>query len=1015
MRTGLFRQRAAVAPRAVLRAGSAHRVRSRSRRLLMLLRCLALTMLGAQAYADSMLRHFDIQTQAAASALNEFARQADITLVFSSVLVAKHQAAGIHGDFTVIDGLRKLLDGTGLSFKQVSATTIAIRAASDAGDSPDPPPNAEDTKQAPAENETPIKGDTNMNHRGLLTRLASLFALSGALLAGGHAAYGQEPAAQAAPETAGQAGAPVDASAANTSTLEEVVVTGTAASGGLKKLDASFQITTASLAEIQDSSPSSSADLLKIVPSIWAESGGGEAGPNIELAGYPGGSGAPYVTYSINGSPVYPSHNLSFLDDSSMFRLDDTVERVEVVLGGPSVVFSDGQLGATANFILRQGTETPHGDIGVTVGSEGMYRLDGFYGGPISQDWYMSAGGFYRVSDGVRPSQYPADDGGQFTATLSHTMDQGSIMFYARVLNDKNLFIADIPLVATGSGKNVTYSAFPGFNPLTGWFAGSAIQGLSVQECPGCAPLTANLADGRGANLHTFGSDLDLDISDGIKLSNKLMYTGGDMPTIGIFTGGAPPVTMSSFITSAVTAANGNAPAVAAGGLATGGAATYVGGGAVNPNTYVMENGFWDVDKQLQSFTDDLRFTFEVVPGNNLTVGSYFAAYTSNDTWYLGNNELMTATPNAQLINLTLNNGAIVSNNGLASACTYCLVDRFQGLNAALFFSDQWRIEQWLLDAGYRIEEQKVDGTIENTTSTNLSTSPLSLYNQGVSVPNGTWKVANCETTLQLGNGAQCDEFEKIKGSWTVGGTYELSQHMSVYARADQGVHFPSFDDLRNGTPQTESIQNYEVGYRVQTDTIYADVDVFHRTFSGVPFQQYVTIGPTLVNLVFSYGVDSTGVDFVGRWQPIQHLSLGITGNWQDSTYTNIIAAGGAGADGNILQRQPRFQMRFTPEYDVPMGWGDVRFFATYSYIGLRYSDPGNAQVLPAYATLDGGIVADIGHFELRLQGTNLTNELGITEQDARAASGTSGSSGGFALGRPIFGREINLGLKYKF
>jgi hypothetical protein len=51
----------------------------------------------------------------------------------------------------------------------------------------------------------------------------------------------------------------------------------------------------------------------------------------------------------------------------------------------------------------------------------------------------------------------------------------------------------------------------------------------------------------------------------------------------------------------------------------------------------------------------------------------------------------------------------------------------------------------------------------------------------------------------------------------------------------------------------------------------------------------------------------------------------------------------------------------------------------------------------------------------VRLQGTNLTNELGITEQDARAASGTSGSSGGFALGRPIFGREENIGVKYKF
>ena len=98
------------------------------------------------------------------------------------------------------------------------------------------------------------------------------------------------------------------------------------------------------------------------------------------------------------------------------------------------------------------------------------------------------------------------------TATLSHDMDNGSIMFYARELNDKNLFISDIPLAVTGTGKNVSYSAFPGFNPLTGWYAGSGIQGLSVQECPGCAPLTANLADGRGANIHTFGNNLDLDV-----------------------------------------------------------------------------------------------------------------------------------------------------------------------------------------------------------------------------------------------------------------------------------------------------------------------------------------------------------------------------------------------------------------------------------------------------------------------------------------------------------------------
>jgi len=120
--------------------------------------------------------------------------------------------------------------------------------------------------------------------------------------------------------------------------------------------------------------------LLKIVPGIWAESSGGAAGANIELAGFPGGSDSPYVTYSVNGSPIFPSSgNISFMDNSSLFRLDESVERTEVLQGGPGVLYSNGQMGATANFILREGTADPQGDIGITVGTESLYRVDGFY------------------------------------------------------------------------------------------------------------------------------------------------------------------------------------------------------------------------------------------------------------------------------------------------------------------------------------------------------------------------------------------------------------------------------------------------------------------------------------------------------------------------------------------------------------------------------------------------------------------------------------------------------------
>ncbi len=961
-------------------------------------------LLGSQALANGSLRHFDIQPQATALALNEFARQADITLVFSSELVATHQTAELHGEFTVLDGLKRLLKGSGLSFTQVSDTTIAIGEASGPGGA-----GAPSTEPESGENKPSNRGDIDMNHRGLFTRLGGLFALTGAVLTGGHAAGQQTNAPEAAQP------APADASAANTSTLEEIVVTGTAAASGLKKLDASFSITTASLEEIRDVNPSSAADLLKIVPGIWPESSGGAAGANIELAGFPGGGDAPYVTYSINGSPIYPSSgNISFLDNSSQFRLDESVERAEVLQGGPGVVFSNGQMGATANFILRQGTATSHGDLGITLGSEGLYRLDGFYGGPLAQDWFMSVGGFYRYSNGVRDSQYPADDGGQITATISHNMDNGTIMFFARDLNDKNLFITDIPVTVTGSGGSQSVAGFPGFNPNSGTFAGSGLRGISVQEAPGAPPITADLANGRGADLHMFGSDLNIDLTDSVKLANKLMYSAGEMDCYCLFNNFAPQ-TLSSFISGQIAGANANAAITGVAGLATTGTGTLVStGAAVNPNSYVASLGFWIVQKQIQSFTDDLRFTFDVVPGNTLTVGGYFATYKSDDHWWLGNNELVTATPNAQLIDLTLNNGVNVTNPaGLLGASFFTLVENWTGLNTALFASDQWKIDSWLFDAGYRIETQRDHGSIENDSSVNLDDNPLNLYNKGVSVPNGTYNQdVSCETS---GSG-ECTEYRHTLGSWSLGANYEITPQMAAYGRINQGVHFPGFDDLRSGTPQSQSIKNYEVGYRVQTPTFYGVIDASRKIFNGVPFQQFTTGGESITAV---YGAESWVTNLEARWEPILHLSFDFSGDWQDAKYSHYASAttGGTSYDGNTLQRQPRLQFRITPAYEMPMSWGDLRVFMTYTHVGLRYSDIANQQVLPAYYTLDAGIVSELGdHFEIRLQGTNLTDQIGLTEGNARIALGTgAGISNSFEMARPIFGREGNLQLRYKF
>ena len=172
----------------------------------------------------------------------------------------------------------------------------------------------------------------------------------------------------------------------------------------------------------------------------------------------------------------------------------------------------------------------------------------------------------------------------------------------------------------------------------------------------------------------------------------------------------------------------------------------------------------------------------------------------------------------------------------------------------------------------------------------------------------------------------------------------------------------------------------------------------------------------TLPYIDASFGAKSYGLEFQGRWEPIPRLTLDLSGDVIHAVYTNYDNGSGTSYTGSTLVRQPHLQLRFTPAYDVPMAWGSLRFFTTYSYAGLAYSVPGDQQVLPAYYTLEAGVVATIAqNFEVRVQGTNLTNQIGLTEGNARVGPGLSGISTNFEMARPIFGREINVQLRYKF
>jgi outer membrane receptor protein involved in Fe transport len=767
--------------------------------------------------------------------------------------------------------------------------------------------------------------------------------------------------------------------------LEAVIVTGTARSEGLKKLDASFSITTASNEQIKDAAPASSADLLKIVPGVMVETTGGQTGNNIEIRGFAATGDAPWVTFQLNGAVMYPVPTLSFFEGSSMFRLDDTIERVEVLRGGPAPIFGDGQPGATVNFIQKKGSDIPEGGLRMTLGSGSQRRVDGFYAGKIAEGWYTSFGGFFRTSQGIRDTDFPADRGGQFNAMLTRKLDDGELSVYGRWLNDKNTFYLPIPLQSSNGGKSL--SSFPGFPAQTATFIGNELRLVSAEAypaAPGGTPgtLDFDMADGRGAEVHLYGMNLDKKMG-AWTISNKANYLTATMPTYAWFTG-ANPQTAADFIE-----ANG----------AAAGSATYVnGGGAVADDQQLLSVGAWAVVKELQSFTNDFRISRNLTDNNTLTLGAWFADYSADDRWSLGNNFLTTLDPSGgRLVNVA----GITSPTGQLSGSFFSLKESFNGQQLAAFLADEWApTEELRVDGGVRVEQRRVNGTWENASPQDLDQDPSTLYNNNVSVLNGTY--------------SNISRSER-KASWTAGVNYYVTPAVSVFGRINSGYQFQHFDNLRGNANvpsalEPATVKQYELGLKTDNKLYSAFVTGFYNDFKGLNFLQILTTGP--VNT--TAGSRSKGIEAEVAVRPLPGLEFALSGNYLKANYTNYFVAEGDDRTGNQVIRQPKLQFRFTPSYRFHTDLGTVKLWSTYSYIGERYNDDQNLQILPKYDTIDAGIVAHLNNgIDLRFTGTNLTNEIGITEGNTRVQG--DATTNGVFMGRPIFGRAYEVSVGFNF
>ncbi len=735
-------------------------------------------------------------------------------------------------------------------------------------------------------------------------------------------------------------------------TIEEIITTGTAGGAEIRKFDASFAITTVNDQDINEYAPKSTADLLKLVPGVWSESSGGVSGANVFVRGFPGGGDAPFYTLQVNGAPVFPPPTLSFLENTTLFRIDETVQRVEALRGGPNPVFSNGQPGLTTNFILREGSEDTEGMVKYTTSDYDLRRFDGYISGELADQFYYMIGGYISSSPGIRDAGFNSDEGNQITVNLTKDLDNGTVNIFHRQTDDHGQWY--LPVALNVPGVDAEYSQLGALNRQRRILFANNFGDPTFVD-PG--EKTVNLGDGRGWDGSMTGGSIVLDITDEWELTDRFSYTSGDADTLGLVPqGGAVQI-------GALRADQSVDPAAVIVGPITGS----VTGRAIADSEFIQQFGAWEVRKDIEAFSNDISIARNWDRGK-ATFGFYTANSSTEEFWSLGNHKYEVVQVGGEVVT-----GIECNDDPTIDSCTwnYDIDATGDATTTALYAATTFDVsDQLTFDVGVRFENHEVNYSVDE----------------------------GLDGAVDL-----AVDFDESEFSWTAAANYLINDSMGVFGRINSGSKMPYFDDFRDnrdafrsGNDLIQEVDQYELGFKWVTDylSLYATgffTEVDPTFFVALTGQQAVI-----------QTQESRGVEVDAIWETDAGFSVSLNATIQD---TEIVSGP---SDGNETQRQPGWQLRLTPRYAFEAGDITGTVYGTLSAVDDRWGEPENVNRLDGYEKLDLGVILRINEaFVVQLSADNITDEDALTESDPRTITAPNG--------RYIMPRTFKFSVGYEF
>ncbi len=775
----------------------------------------------------------------------------------------------------------------------------------------------------------------------------------------------------------------------------------TASSTFRSQKEAPLSISSVRQKEITKLSANSQADILRSIPGITAEGGGGETATNVFVRGLPSGGQYVFNPLQYDGMPLMSTFGLNSSAHDVYARPDIGFKGVEFVRGGAAVLYGAGSVAGIINYTSKTGDSNAENILNVEWADKGRLKTDFYSGGKLGGDdsnTYYAFTGFVRKDDGPIETGLPTK-GVQFRANIKKKFENGSFTVHGQLIDDKAQFFLPLPLDGANrtrlngnDGKKVSQL-------LSGELAHTSfLTPGGVYESP--------IEDGVYTQGGYVMGDFNYNFSDDLTFKSKVKYANYKH-NFALYIGGNGannnPMTLNQYVAN-----------VAPGNL--GYNASYQGTtGSINGSDLVLDNLHIDRLRPMTDYSGEASLTKTVESENgthNITGGVYLARTEAEDVNYQYR-VLSEFNNNPRLVNLsytdaggndvTFSQGGLYNRIGMTS-------NKFLSQNKSAFYlTDEMVFDKWRFDVGFRVEN--TEGTFSNgniVESTVYDDASLTPELANVNFADGSFTRANVSAT-----------------DWAVSlaGLYKLNTDVNLYANFSKGFFFPQ---LRGFTPiatgvtgskyDSEQIIQFEAGAKLGTEKLSGSFAAYYVGLSDRIKIDQGFVGGSLVDLTRSEQSTSTiGAELTFDWSFAEYLSLRGTSTYQAHEITKNVSTdlvsntSSTTNEGNELARQPNFLGSIGMYYDN----SKIDALFSFNYTGSKFAADNNTVELEAItiARLGAGYLFDMGENEetLRLGFSvfNLFDDDGVTEGDPRNVN-QSGTAE-FFFGRPILPRRFFL------